>query len=358
MNWIAMEMQENEESKLNAGGKARNDISTIALEQGIEKLEIVAPQRERAEANIIKKAVFHYIVARKWEAAFKSVRPGDTVIIQFPVVNHTLLFNRVIKKAKKRGIKIVAFIHDLETIRFTQSNQFSLFSKWRMRKDELDELYSFEKIVVLNKRMKEYLHDHFHLPEGKMIVLDIWDYLIPEFSCVESVPSNYKSCIIAGNLTKEKAGYVYQLPQQPDFELFGICYSSESKQGNIHYHGSFDADELPSHLIGGFGLVWDGDSIETCAGAWGNYLRYNNPHKTSLYLACGIPVIIWREAALAQYIIDHQVGLTIDSLEELEEKVNVISLEDYNTMKKNAEQLSVYLKSGYYIKRALNELIN
>ena len=52
MNWIAMEMQENEESKLNAGGKARNDISTIALEQGIEKLEIVAPQREREQKRI------------------------------------------------------------------------------------------------------------------------------------------------------------------------------------------------------------------------------------------------------------------------------------------------------------------
>ena len=50
-------------------------------------------------------------------------------------------------------------------------------------------------------------------------------------------------------------------------------------------------------MEGSFGLVWDGISVETCAGVYGEYLKVNNPHKTSLYLASGIPVIIWKEAA-------------------------------------------------------------
>ena len=33
-----------------------------------------------------------------------------------------------------------------------------------------------------------------------------------------------------------------------------------------------------------------------------DYLRINNPHKTSLYLACGIPIITWNKAAIAQYV--------------------------------------------------------
>lgn len=61
------------------------------------------------------------------------------------------------------------------------------------------------------------------------------------------------------------------------------------------WHGSFKPEESPEHLQG----VWDGDSVDTCAGNTGAYLRYNNPHKTSLYLACGMPVIVWKEAAIA-----------------------------------------------------------
>ena len=34
--------------------------------------------------------------------------------------------------------------------------------------------------------------------------------------------------------------------------------------------------------------MWDGPSPDTCAGVYGAYLRYNNPHKTSLYLAAGL----------------------------------------------------------------------
>ena len=40
------------------------------------------------------------------------------------------------------------------------------------------------------------------------------------------------------------------------------------------YFGSFLPDELPVALEGGFGLVWDGDSAETCSGVFGEYLRF------------------------------------------------------------------------------------
>ena len=56
--------------------------------------------------------------------------------------------------------------------------------------------------------------------------------------------------------------------------------------------GSFLPDELPSALEGSFGLVWDGDSSKTCSGVFGEYLRYNNSHKASLYLASGFPIIV------------------------------------------------------------------
>ena len=39
---------------------------------------------------------------------------------------------------------------------------------------------------------------------------------------------------------------------------------------NENYFGSFLPDELPAALEGGFGLVWDGDSAETCSGVFGS----------------------------------------------------------------------------------------
>lgn len=357
MIWLAIEKQQNQESKRHAGGKAREDITSILLETGIASIDIVAPQIKRDNANTLKKTIYHFSVARIWRKALKTVVPGDTLILQFPVVNHTLFLGELIKKAKNKGVHVNAYIHDLETIRLSHLSKTSVLGKWRMKKEELEELHLFDKMVVHNSRMKEYLHNQFGLPEERMIVLDIFDYLIPNYTCREA-QEEYQSCIVAGNLMKEKTGYIYQLPQSPDFELYGINYSPESEQSNIHYHGSFLADELPFHLKGGFGLVWDGDSIETCNGVWGNYLRYNNPHKTSLYLACGIPVIIWKEAALAQYILDHRAGFTVDSLDDMAEKMKDISPEDYQLMKKNAEQLSIGLRTGEHIKQTLGEMIN
>ena len=87
---------------------------------------------------------------------------------------------------------------------------------------------------------------------------------------------------------------------------------------NINYHGSFGVDEIPSKLTRGFGLVWDGDSLDGCRGQSGQYLRYNNPHKLSLYLSSGLPVVIWTGAAEAGFVREHGVGLCVDSLNDLE----------------------------------------
>lgn len=159
--------------------------------------------------------------------------------------------------------------------------------------------------------------------------------------------------IIAGNLRSHKAGYVYQLPDNCSFNLFGVGYEGKVND-KVNYLGAFDSDELPNVLAGSFGLVWDGGTADTCSGTYGEYLKINNPHKTSLYLAAGIPVIIWSQAALAEFIGKHQCGLTVNSLAEIKEKINGLSEEDYEKMKKNAEIVSEKLRGGYYLLRAID----
>lgn len=354
--WTAKEMQYEESVKRIAGGKAREDLESIFLEAGIKEFDIIAPQEERKKVTKIKKLHYHYKIGKVWEYAINQLNCGDVLIIQFPVVNHTLMLKKVLNKAKRKKIKIIAFIHDLEILRLSNANGTSIFEKWRMRREELDELYLFDKIVVHNNQMRNFLFDKLGISLEKMVVLQIFDYLIPnDFTPLQVEEENRKNCIIAGNLLRKKAAYVYKLPSSPDFELYGINYEV-SHANNIHYHGSYLANELPYHLSGGFGIVWDGDEICTCSGTWGSYLKYNNPHKISLYLACGIPVVIWEKAALAGYVTSNKVGITINSLEELSQRLNDISNEQYNTLKNNAIELSKKLRTGYYTKKALNEL--
>ena len=93
--------------------------------------------------------------------------------------------------------------------------------------------------------------------------------------------------------------------------------------------------------------------IDTCSGNTGSYLRYNNPHKLSLYLSAGLPVIIWNEAAEKLFVMENQVGFTVHSLYEIEEKLNNLTEKDYFHFVEHAEHMAKKLKAGEYTRQAL-----
>ena len=107
----------------------------------------------------------------------------------------------------------------------------------------------------------------------------------------------------------------------------------------------------------GFGLIWDGNTVETCKGGTGEYLKYNNPHKLSLYLSSGLPVIIWKDAAEAKFVCENGVGYTIDSLREIPELMERISESDYERISKNVRNISEKLTTGKYMQCALDKAV-
>ena len=118
------------------------------------------------------------------------------------------------------------------------------------------------------------------------------------------------------------------------------------------------ANEFIRSADGDFGLVWDGDSLDTCQGDFGEYLRYNSPHKVSFYLRAGLPIIIWREAAVAPIIEEEGVGITIGSISELEQKLQQLTTEDRIRMKKNVVRVSERLANGEYFTEALQQALS
>ena len=88
-------------------------------------------------------------------------------------------------------------------------------------------------------------------------------------------------------------------------------------------------------------------------GSYGEYLRYNNPHKTSLYLTACIPVIVWKESAMADFVLKNKLGITVEKLEDIGRKISEITEEEYREMIQNTVKISNRLKTGEYLKKAI-----
>ena len=84
-------------------------------------------------------------------------------------------------------------------------------------------------------------------------------------------------------------------------------------------------------------------------------MRYNNPHKTSLYLASRIPIVIWDKAALAEFVEKNGVGFTVSSLGEIPDKLNALTEEEYGKMYRNVESVSKKLFKGEFLRSALSK---
>lgn len=223
-----------------------------------------------------------------------------------------------------------------------------------MKLTESDTFHSVTGIIAHNPIMKSVLVDK-GIAEEKIVSLGIFDYLIPNFQEKNGLSKN-QPIIVAGNLEQEKAGYLYSLPAEPAYNLYGVGFDEGRALENENYFGSFLPDELPAALKGGFGLVWDGESAETCSGVFGEYLRYNNSHKASLYLASGFPLVVWKQSALSHFVLEQGCGIAVDSLYDLKAIIENLSEDDYQILVKNTKRVGQEIRDGHYLITALNNL--
>ena len=253
------------------------------------------------------------------------------------------------KEKRQKNIRLIFLIHDLPSLRTDTAKTFKITDK------EMSE--AADIIIAHNTSMNKYLTEEYKVPEDRVVELGLFDYLCKVNANKSKPKEKSKDIIIAGNLNPSKAGYLSSLGSLRGlhFQLYGGDYS-DTGSDNVDYHGSFSPEELPDMLEGAFGLVWDGDSEETCSGNCGEYLRYNNPHKTSLYLAAGIPVITWNEAAIAGIIEKNHVGITVSGLDEISEKISEISEEEYSRLRSNAEKLGERIRAGLNLEEAIKNI--
>lgn len=317
-----------------AGQKAPTDVTIIAAKSGYKPITLNRGTVTRGTEQ----------TRLAWEDIADNLKEDSYLILQLPLLDDTEGLYKIFDIKKKKNIKIIGIVHDINIVRGNPTEYD--FRQYKVLKEVPDVL------IVHNMYMVKMLADR-GFDSDRLVKLEIFDYLIPDYKEIKESDG----IVIAGNLMESKAGYVYQINKinNVTFNLFGANYNAKKPFDNINYFGAFLPDELIKNLTGKYGLVWDGDSVETCSGGKGEYLKINNPHKLSLYLAVGLPVIIWDEAAEADFVLRENVGFTVRSLYDLPGKMSDISNNNYEIMKKNAEKVGARLRNGEYLTRALKK---
>ncbi len=333
----------------NAGNKARNDVEEIVKREGYQPLLLTV--EDWYQMGTVK-AQRHK--AKALAQAFSQLKSGDQLLIQFPMLHHSFFTTRLVRKIQRRGVQVYFIIHDLEALRYANLDTVPLKHKIRVHLQESSLLKVADGVIAHNPIMKSVLVEK-GLPEYKLVSLEIFDYLIPNYQEKDGL-SKDQPIIVAGNLAQEKAGYLYQLPARPAYNLYGVGFDESRALENEAYFGSFLPDELPAALEGGFGLVWDGDSAETCSGVFGEYLRYNNSHKASLYLASGFPLVVWKQSALSHFVLEKNCGVAVESLHDLKNTIENLSDADYQELVANAKNIGKKIRDGFYLTSALKKL--
>jgi hypothetical protein len=272
---------------------------------------------------------------------------GDMLFLQYPMKK---FYYMACLLAKWKGASVVTVIHDLGAFR-----RHKLTAEGENRRLSMTDF-----LIVHNPTMEQYLRRHGF--SGGIHRLQIFDYLSPSAVRTATAAEARRGeaswrLVYAGNLGRWRNAFLYRVPAIADgwtMDLYGRGFEPEATgDKTLTYHGFIDSDDFIAGIEADFGLVWDGDSTEECTGDWGEYLRINDPHKTSFYLRAGIPVIVWSQAAMAPFILEQNVGIAVDGIDQIADRLASITPETYRQMKQNAVDMSQRLNHGYYIKAGL-----
>lgn len=324
----------------NAGNKAKTDIEEIWRREGFKNIGL---QQSTGKNSISR----YFLTLGSIIKTSFCLHKNDILLIQYPLKKY---YPFICRMARLKGAKTITLIHDLGSFR---RQKLTI-------QEEIRRLNRSHYIIAHNRSMQQWLKQQgLTVPSG---CLEIFDYLSPEPTTPRTADSSFYKIVYAGGLNPRKNKFLYEVGESISnyqINLYGKGFEASEAKGKEHFicKGFVPSDELIRKAEGDFGLVWDGDSISGCSGDWGYYLKYNNPHKTSLYIRCELPVIIWKEAALAPFIKEKGIGICIGHLGELNTLLGRLSTKEYQQMKKNIASVSEQLAEGYYCKKATRQAI-
>lgn len=315
------------------GGKARVDVEDILSEIGAVNLGYPRSYNKN-------KVVDYLFTLGGVLKMLRSLRKGDILVLQYPVKKY---YRLICRTARSKGVKTITLIHDLGSFR----------RKKLTVEEEIEKLSLTDFIIAANKNTISWLKANgCKVP---MTEQTVWDYLSDAVPSAEEQPP--MSCMFVGNLKPSYNGFLYDLPSAVTVHLYGAG-APENLPANIINHGLTDPYRIISEGEGRYGLIWYGTAaVYSSEGYIGDYIKLCNPHKLALYIRSRKPVIIWKEAAGASFVNEKGIGITVDSLENLESVLKGISEQEYHQMLENIDRLIPEIATGFYIRRAIEEAV-
>lgn len=314
--------------------KARTDVNVVLQSLGFQSLVFGST----SPIGIWRVIMRHVnILSLRWK-----IKPTDTVFLQFPWIHHNK--KEFYDNLFESGAKVDCIIHDLDSLRYKEQE--------KEHGDELVQLNRCHSIIAHTPSMKEYLISH-GVDGEKIKILYVFPYLTEDALHdidVQAPPT----VIFAGNLAKSP--FVNELHTIADdflrFNIYGNGADDLVLSDYISYEGVFNPSH-PGLVEGNWGLVWDGADINTCSGKFGSYLRYNSSHKISLYLSLGIPVILWSESSLKDYVLEHNLGICVDSLTNLKDTLLGMSIDRKLSIVDSVRRFSSQIGNGDILRRII-----
>lgn len=313
-----------------AGTKAPLDVENIAIGMGFERM-FFKPKKNQiiqqlSDLCFIMKCIL-------------MVKTGDVVLFQYPCIPP--LLKALICLFNLRNINLIALIHDLDNVRYYEG----------LKQSDIRTLNVCKHIIAHTEAMKQLLVNNGI--KSNIEILGCFDYLVTKANTMERHMSN--DICFAGN--PNKSPFIQHLGSNMN-DVHFICYGSKPSYdlaSCCEYAGRFDANDV-SAIRGSWGLVWDGDSIDALEGQFGKYQRYIAPHKFSLYLCCGIPVIVSSESAMAHLVKSSSIGLCVSSLQELPDILSSITEEEFQNILNNVKIYSEKVQKGEQTKNSFMRL--
>ena len=116
MKYYLLELSRNIGGPMTAGIKAREDVEEILLQAGYADVRLLSSRFART--NAANKLLASFETGAQWKRIVKLLQPGDVLAVQLPPSENTLYLGAAVKKLRNKGVKTIAIVHDLETVRF------------------------------------------------------------------------------------------------------------------------------------------------------------------------------------------------------------------------------------------------
>lgn len=326
----------------NAASKPKMDCEHVLAQNGFKNLGL-------AQTNLPSSAL-GAIVSFFGIAKGLVLLPRKAVFcMQYPL---SKFFGMVSRVARLKGCTLIMIVHD---VKYLMGKQTSL-------KKEMAKFNRADYLVLHNPEMRKWFQENGCT--AKIVDLNLFDYIhkLGKAKPFEGKVGSF-NIAFAGGLGLEKSAFLYELdalkPKSFRLNLYGNGLLKDRLKADtvLDYRGSFAPEAVVDHITGDFGLVWNGETLDQCSGAFGAYLKYNNPHKTSLYLVGGLPIIVWKDAAIAQFVVEQGLGIAIDSLQELDGVLEQMDVKTYKAMFDRAQDFREKVANGYFLSDAIQRVL-